>query len=186
MTAVIEPTGQVRESETLGARLQHTLHRHPAIGPASVLVLSVIAFSIANPRFLNATNVSLILLQVAVVGSLAVAQTLVILTAGIDLSVGAADDLRLDGNGITGGGLSPACQGSPSPSRSASLVGVLAGLLNGVLVSVLRLPPFITTLGTLSIFTALGLLYNGGPDPCRREAGALLWTGASWASGRTS
>ena len=99
MTAVIEPTGTVRESETLGARLQHVLHRHPAIGPASVLVLSVIAFSIANPRFLNATNLSLTIQQVAVLATLAVGQTLIILTAGIDLSVGAAAILSHDGDG---------------------------------------------------------------------------------------
>ena len=90
MTAVIEPTGEVRENEALGARVQHSLHRHPAIGPASVLVVSVIAFSIANPRFLNATNLSLTIQQVAVLATLAIGQTMIILTAGIDLSVGAA------------------------------------------------------------------------------------------------
>ena len=68
MTAVIEPTGEVRESEDLSARLQHTLHRHPAIGPASVLVVSVIVFTIINPRFINATNLSLLIQQVAVTG----------------------------------------------------------------------------------------------------------------------
>src|SRR5207245_2392414 len=66
MTAVIEPTGEVRESEELGARVQHTLHRHPAIGPASVLVASVLVFSLINHRFLNATNLSLMIQQVAV------------------------------------------------------------------------------------------------------------------------
>ena len=90
MTAVIEPTGEVRESQELGARVQHTLHRHPAIGPASVLVASVIVFSLINPRFLNATNLSLMIQQVAVLATLAIGQTMIILTAGIDLSVGAA------------------------------------------------------------------------------------------------
>src|SRR6266566_6266339 len=88
MTAVIEPTGEVRESEALGARVQHTLHRHPAIGPASVLVVSVIVFTIINPRFINAPNLSLLVQQVAVLATLAIGQTMIILTGGIDLSVG--------------------------------------------------------------------------------------------------
>ena len=85
MTAVIEPTGAVRESEALGARVQHVLHRHPAIGPASVLVVSVVVFSLINHRFLNATNLSLLVQQVAVLATLAIGQTMIILTGGIDL-----------------------------------------------------------------------------------------------------
>ena len=91
---------------------------------------------------------------------LAIGQTLVILTAGIDLSVGADHDPRDDGHG------------DPSPPRTvwpaglAILIGialaVAAGALNGLLVTRVGLPPFIVTLGTLSIFTAIALLYSGG------------------------
>src|SRR5689334_15680757 len=70
-------------------RVQHVLHSHPTISPALVLVLSFIVFSILNPRFAQPSSLSLVFQQVAVVGALAVGQTLVILTAGIDLSVGA-------------------------------------------------------------------------------------------------
>src|SRR5258708_12261262 len=90
MTAVIQPTGEVRESIAPGARLQHLLHRRPALGPATVLVASCIVFSLLNSRFINPVNLSLIIQQVAVVGALAVGQTMIILTGGIDLSVGAA------------------------------------------------------------------------------------------------
>src|SRR5258708_906078 len=90
MTAVIQPTGEVRESVAPGARLQHLLHRHPALGPATVLVASCIVFSLLNSRFASAVNLSLIVQQVAVVGALAVGQTMIILTGGIDLSVRAA------------------------------------------------------------------------------------------------
>src|ERR1700743_3175340 len=175
MTAVIEPSGQVRESETPGARLQHTLHRHPAIGPASVLVASVIAFSIANPRFLNSTNLSLLVQQVAVLATLAIGQTMIILTAGIDLSVGAAAILAqmviaqtAANNGV--------------PGALAILLGIavgaLTGLLNGFLVTKIKLPPFIVTLGTLSIYTSIGLRYSGGQSIYAKQMpSALIWTG---------
>ena len=66
-------------------RLQHFLHRYPTMVPVIVLVLSVAAFGLISPNFFSAFNLSLILQQVAVVGTLAAAQSLVILTAGIDL-----------------------------------------------------------------------------------------------------
>jgi fructose transport system permease protein len=175
MTAVIEATGEVRESHALGARLQHTLHRHPAIGPASVLVVSVIAFSIANPRFLNATNLSLMIQQVAVLATLAIGQTMIILTAGIDLSVGAAAILAqmvmaqtAANNGVPG----------PLALLLGIAVGALTGFLNGFLVTRIKLPPFIVTLGTLSIYTAIGLKYsNGASVYASSMPNILIWTG---------
>lgn len=175
MTAVIEPTGQVRESETPGARLQHTLHRHPAIGPASVLVASVIAFSIINPRFLNATNLSLTIQQVAVLATLAIGQTMIILTAGIDLSVGAAAILAQMV-------IAQTAANNHVPGVLAILLGILVGaatgFLNGFLVTRIKLPPFIVTLGTLSIYTAIGLLYSNGQSVyASKMPKALIWTG---------
>ena len=70
-------------------RLQHLLHAQPVLGPAAVLVIMVAVFSLLSPRFLMPTNLSLIVQQVMVVGTLAIGQTIIILTAGIDLSVGA-------------------------------------------------------------------------------------------------
>ena len=70
-------------------RAQGALHRHPEISPFIVLLVALVTFALASPRFLQPSNLSLILQQVAIVGSLAIGQTLVILTAGIDLSVGA-------------------------------------------------------------------------------------------------
>ena len=77
------------EHRTTAQRVQTTLHRYPWLSPAIVLVLSVIVFSLLNSRFATPNNLSLITQQVAVVGALAVGQTLIILTAGIDLSCGA-------------------------------------------------------------------------------------------------
>jgi fructose transport system permease protein len=140
-------------------RIQHLLHGHPWLSPLFLLVLTFVIFSILNPRFASPNAQSLLLQQVAVVACLAIGQTLIILTAGIDLSVGAITILAMmimaslaANNGVPGG--------------LAILIGiglaVAAGFLNGLLVTRLGLPPFIVTLGTLSIFTAIALLYSGG------------------------
>lgn len=139
-------------------RIQHTLHRYPALSPAIVLVASCIVFTIfGHGKFAKPENFGIILQQVAVVGALAVGQTIVILTAGIDLSVGTAMVLahivmaRLASvNGWNG--LLALLVGS--------VVATLCGALNGGLVTSVKLPPFIVTLGTLNIFTAVGLLYG--------------------------
>ena len=71
-------------------RVQHLLHGHPWLSPLFLLVITFVVFSIVNPRFAAAANsISLLLQQTAVVACLALGQTLIILTAGIDLSVGA-------------------------------------------------------------------------------------------------
>lgn len=76
--------------KTLLQKLQHFLHSSPAAVPLIVLVLSLIAFGvILGGKFFSAFTMTLILQQVAIVGIVGAAQTLVILTAGIDLSVGA-------------------------------------------------------------------------------------------------
>ena len=72
-------------SESLGLRIQHVLHARPTLGPLAVLVLAIIAFSLLSGRFLSAPNLSLVLAQVTVIAVLALGQTLIILTAGIDL-----------------------------------------------------------------------------------------------------
>ncbi|MGH6656352.1 MAG: ABC transporter permease, partial [Actinocrinis sp.] len=74
---------------TVGQRVHSVLHRQPALSPAIVLILAAVAFGLLNSRFYRLENLSLVAQQVAVVGSLAAGQTLVILTAGIDLSIGA-------------------------------------------------------------------------------------------------
>ena len=71
-------------------RLQHFFHANPTTIPALILVLAVVAFSaLTRGQFLSSLNLSLILTQVTIIALLGTAQTLVIVTAGIDLSVGA-------------------------------------------------------------------------------------------------
>ncbi|MBG6056738.1 fructose transport system permease protein [Cryobacterium sp. MP_M5] len=163
------------------SRLRSTMHRYPALSPAIVLVIAVIVFGLLNDRFLNPANLSLITQQVAVVGTLAIAQTLIILTAGIDLSVGAVMVLSsmVVAQSSVQAGL-PAVFGL----LAGLLVALGAGAVNGFLVTRLRLPPFIVTLGTLNIFIALTLLYSSGATIRGGEMPDLLtWTGTTFNIG---
>lgn len=162
-------------------RVRGILYRYPAISPAIVLLIAVIVFGIINPRFLALANLSLITQQVAVIGTLAVAETLVILTAGIDLSVGAAMVLSSVVMGNAAAGL-----GIPGPLALAIglLTGIATGLINGLLVTRLNLPPFIVTLGTLSVFIALTLLLSNGATVQGRDLPDILtWTGTTFHIG---
>jgi len=170
------------DRQTIGRRVQGTLHKYPALSPALVLVVAIIIFGFLNDRFIRPENLSLITQQVAVVGALAVGQTLIILTAGIDLSVGAVMVL-----GSMVMAQTATANGLPGPLALALglAVGLLAGLVNGVLVTRLRLPPFIVTLGTLNIFLALTLLYSKGATVRGADLPALLtWTGTTFAIGQ--
>jgi fructose transport system permease protein len=168
---------------TLSTRIHDILHRNPTLGPLFVLVLAIVWFSATTDRFLEPANLSLVVQQVMVVGTLGIAQTLVILTAGIDLSVGAIMVL----SSIVMAKLS-ADQGVPG--LLALLIGfgcgTACGLINGALVTSLRLPPFIVTLGTLNIFFALNL-YISKSETVRGAdmSDLLLWTGKTVDLGDT-
>ncbi|WP_087873124.1 ABC transporter permease [Arthrobacter globiformis] len=165
---------------TLG-RVRNVLHRYPALSPAIVLLVAVVVFGLLNDRFLRFENLSLITQQVSVVGTLAIAQTLIILTAGIDLSVGAVMILSsmVVAQLAVGGGI-PA----PLALLTGLVVGLGAGALNGFLVTRFKLPPFIVTLGTLNIFIAVTLLYSGGSTVRGSSMPDLLtWTGSTFPLG---
>jgi fructose transport system permease protein len=136
-----------------------------------VLIVACIAFTIINPRFAQPATISIILQQTAVIAALALGQTLIILTAGIDLAVGATAILSMlvmanlaANNGVPGG----------LALLIGIAVGTACGFLNGILVTRLNLPPFIVTLGTLSIYTAIGLLYSGGASVGRNAMPPIL------------
>lgn len=139
--------------------LQHFLHANPTMVPVIVLALSVAVFGmLAGERFFSPFNLSLILQQVSIIGMLAAAQSLIILTAGIDLSVAAMMALMA----VISGKLAVE-MGVPAPLALlvAFVGGASAGFLNGALVTRLKLPPFIVTLGTWNIFYALTLYLSG-------------------------
>jgi len=185
MTQVIEEPGTAEDilqsKDTLGRRLHDILHRMPALSPLIVLILAGIVFGLANGRFFTPENLSIVLQQAAIVGSLAVGQTLIILTAGIDLSIGAVMVLSslvmaklVSDNGWPG----------PLALLIGFVVAVAAGAVNGLLVTRIKLPPFIVTLGTFSIFTALTLIYAGGVTISLDPNTFLTWTGSTISFGR--
>jgi len=127
------------------------------LGPFLALIAACAFFATQNERFLSGGNFSLILQQVMVVGVIAIGQTLIILTAGIDLSCGMVMAL----GGIVMSKFA-ADLGLPAPVAILCGIGVttLFGLLNGLLVTQVKLPPFIVTLGTLNIAFAITQLYS--------------------------
>ncbi len=170
-TGQLDLAGEFLDRRTPLSRVRSLLHRFPALSPAVVLVIAVIVFGVINPRFILPSNLSLITQQVAVVGTIALAQTLIILTAGIDLSVGAAMILASMVVAQTS-----VDNGFPGPLALVMglVVGLGAGAINGFLVTRLRLPPFIVTLGTLNVFVALTLLYSNGATKRGAEMPGLL------------
>ena len=139
-------------------RVQHFLHSTPAAVPLIVLVLAIVIFGVSiGGKFFSSYTLTLILQQIAVVGILGAAQTLVILTAGIDLSIGVVMVISavVMGNFAVGYGW-PAIIAIPI----GLVAGALCGLLNGALVAYVKLPPFIVTLGTWNIVMATNFIYS--------------------------
>ena len=140
------------------SRFHHALHTTPAIVPLIVLVAAIIVFGLVlGSKFFSPFALTLILQQVQIVGIVAAAQSLVILTAGIDLSVGAIAVISsvVMGQFTFRYGL---------PVEIAVLcglaIGTAIGYLNGWLVAVMKLPPFIVTLGMWQIVLAANFLYS--------------------------
>ena len=126
-------------------------------GPLVALLLACTFFTLQSPRFLTGANLSLVLSQVMVVGVLAIGQTLVILTGGIDLACGMIMAL-----GSIVMSLLAVKHGWHPAMAIAGGVGVttIAGMINGVLVTRIKLPPFIVTLGTMNIAFAITQLVS--------------------------
>ena len=165
---------------SVGQRIQSVLHSQPALSPAIVLVLACVGFSLTSSHFYQLQNLSLVVQQVAVVGTLAAGQTLIILTAGIDLSIGAIMVL----SSLVMATLSFQ---DHVPGVLALLIGVAIAIaaqaINGFLVTRIKLPPFIVTLGMLSVFTAITLIYAQGQTIQLPTGAFLLWTGETFSIG---
>jgi ribose transport system permease protein len=122
------------------------------------LIVIIIFFSLASPNFLQFDNFVGILLATAVVGVLALGVTFVIISGGIDLSIGTVMTLAavITGVLITNMHL-PVVVGI----LGGVLVGGLAGLANGILIARFKIPPFIATLGMLNVAKGLALVISG-------------------------
>jgi ribose transport system permease protein len=122
-----------------------------------VIVLLVAVFGIARPLFLDGGNLLNILLQAAVVGILALGQTFVLITGGIDLSLGSTVAVAAVCSGLLSHSLPP-----PLAILGGLVVGAACGLVNGILITATKITPFIITLGTMSVYGGLALIIAGG------------------------
>ena len=167
--------------------VQSTLHvtrrvlGAPTVGPLIALLLAMAFFTLKSDRFLQGQNLSLVLQQVMVVGVLAIGQTFVILTAGIDLSCGtvmAFGQIVMTKLAVVNG---------VDPLLAIAL-GILAcvgfGFLNGGLVAGVKLPAFIVTLATLNIAFALTHVYSND-ETYSELPSQLLFFGRTFTIGNT-
>ncbi len=151
------PSTSTPYAELKGPTTVRRLLTQPTTGPLVALLLACVFFSVSTDQFLTGGNFSLIVQQVMVVGTLAIGQTLIILTAGIDLSCGA---VMAFGSIVIA---KMAAEGSLPPLAAIALGLVVCGgfgLLNGALVQKIPLPPFIVTLGMLNVAFALTHIYS--------------------------
>ncbi len=153
--------------------------------PLVFLLVLMLFFTVAEPRFLSELNLFNVMRQISITGLIALGMTFVILTGGIDLSVGSIVALA----GLVAASLA---KGSSSNTLSleaatavgypvwvaagaAALVGLAAGLLQGAAITTLKVPPFVVTLGGLSAFRGAALLYSGGGPISAFDANYRYW-----------
>jgi putative xylitol transport system permease protein len=150
-------------------------------------VILVVALSFANKYFLTQNNISNILLQTSINGVLAFGMTFVIITGGIDLSVGSVVALA----GIVSASFATTfaqagVPGGPYPVFVALIVGVLVGVASGAIIGPIvarfNVPPFVATLGMLSAARGLTLIYGGG-HPVPALTPQYRWIGTGNAFG---
>src|SRR5206468_9027567 len=183
---MVETTPHIDEEEApeaeAGPSVLTRLFGVSALGPFIALVLVCAFFAIKSDRFLTGSNLSLVMQQTIEVGTLAIGQTLIILTAGIDLSNGAV--MALGSVVMTKLAVESGVNPILAMALGIAVCGAF-GLLNGSLVTTVRLPAFIVTLGTLNIAFALTHIYSGeatisGLPP------AMTWLGDTFTIGGTA
>ncbi len=155
------------------------------LAPLVFLLALMLIFSVLQPRFFSELNLFNVMRQISITGLIALGMTFVILTGGIDLSVGSVVALA----GLVAGALN---KGSTANSLSledvvvtgypvavsvgaAALVGLGAGLVQGIAITTLDVPPFVVTLGGLSAFRGAALLYSGGGPISSFDAAYRYW-----------
>ena len=155
-------------------------------GPLLFLFALMLVFAVTNEAFLTQLNLFNVARQISITGLIALGMTFVILTAGIDLSVGSllafcgmvaavvakgttANTLSLGTTEATGWGW-------PVALLTAVLVGIAAGFVQGLLITLLRVPPFVVTLGGLTIFRGFTLMLSGG-GPISGFPSDMRWFG---------
>lgn len=135
----------------------------------SVLILLVICVfaTILSPSFLSVTNLFNVFKQITVAGIVGCGMTFVILTGGIDLSVGSILGL----SGVLASGVLASTGNTAAAVAVSLVVGIACGAVNGFFVSVCGIPPFISTLGMMTLLRGVILVYTkGSPIPIKSDA----------------
>ncbi len=154
--------------------------------PLIFLLVLMAVFAILQPRFLSSLNLFNVMRQVSIFGLLAIGMTFVILTRGIDLSIGsllafaglvaaAVAKGGLESRFAVGAGAEAAGYGWPLALVAALGVGVAAGALQGFAITRLKVPPFVVTLGGMSAFRGAALLFAGGGPISGFDEGYRWW-----------
>ena len=155
--------------------------------PVIFLLVLMLIFALLEPRFLHPINLFNVMRQISITGLIAIGMTFVILTAGIDLSVGSILALAgLVAASVAKGGLSDrftvgaiqeaAGHGWPLALLAALGVGLACGFVQGLAITRLKVPPFVVTLGGLSAFRGAALLFAGG-GPISGFSADYTWWG---------
>lgn len=155
--------------------------------PLIFLIVLMAVFAILEPRFLNPLNLFNVMRQVSITGLLAIGMTFVILTAGIDLSVGSLIAFAglmaalvakggLESRFAVGAAQEAAGYGWGLAALAAIGVGMACGALQGLAITKLKVPPFVVTLGGMSAFRGAALLVSGG-GPISGFDEAYRWWG---------
>ncbi len=154
--------------------------------PLIFLLVLMAVFALLEPRFLSPLNLFNVMRQVSIYGLLAIGMTFVILTRGIDLSVGSLVALTglvaaavakggFESRFAVGAGAEAAGYGWPLAILAAVLVGMGCGFLQGLAITKLKVPPFVVTLGGMSAFRGAALLFAGGGPVSGFDAGYRWW-----------
>jgi inositol transport system permease protein len=157
------------------------------LAPLLFLLVLILMFAVLDPRFLSEINLFNVMRQISITGLIALGMTFVILTGGIDLSVGSVLAFAglvaaaLAKGGSPGGGLAldetaGAGHGVALAAGAAMAIGLAAGFVQGMAITTLDVPPFVVTLGGLSAFRGAALLFSGG-GPISGFDAAYRWWG---------
>jgi len=122
------------------------------------ILLETIVFTTLTPQFLSFENLVNVALSVAVIGILAVGMTFVILTGGIDLSIGSVVALA----GVIAALVTQKTEFASLGFAAALAVGLASGAFNGAIIAYFRMPPFVVTLAVLTIARGLAFIFSGG------------------------
>lgn len=135
-----------------------SLHNKRLLSTLSGLLILSVFFGITSDKFFTLNNLLTVALQTSVIAIIAIGQTYVIITTGIDLSIGS----NIAISGIVASILMTQDVSIPVAMMAGLLAGTIVGILNGVLIVYGDLPPFIVTLGTMSIVKGIALVITGG------------------------